>query len=148
MRLICRSFVIAAIASTACHDASAPVQPVNYALATIDARPLPTYVFSASEGPTVLSGSFILDGRHATANERRRDTSGTEYEFNVRYRYTITGSDIRFSFDPPCGGPAADCASPPTGTISGDHLLINYGAAISPTIYDYQHIVQIDLPPG
>jgi hypothetical protein len=149
MRLLRKTGLIIAIASTAaCHDTSAPLNPVHYVLLTIDGRFLPTYVFS-SDGPTVLSGSFILDGgSHATANELRHDTSGNEYNFNVRYRYTIRGDVIQFEYDPPCGGPAALCAITPRGTISGDHLLINYGLVDNPTVYDYRSFPMIDLPPG
>ena len=144
MRLICRSFVMAAVVLTACHEPSAPLQPVNYVLTTIGARPLPTYAVSTSDGFTVLSGTFLLDGdSRAVANEQRRDVSGNEYSFSAQYRYTITGNDIQFEFDPPCTAPIA-CKSPPRGTISGDHLLINYGGGI----YDYQQLRLIDLPPG
>ena len=74
--------------------------------------------------------------------------SGNEYTFSAGYRYTITGNVIRFDYDPPCGGPAIDCASPPKGTISGNHLLIDYSGGSNAPIYDYQFHPMFDLPPG
>lgn len=149
MHLSCRFFVIAAIASTACRDVSAPLHPVDYVLTAIDGRSLPTFISPVPEGPTVLSGTFLLDGAsHATANEVRRDMSGNQYTFDATYRYTISGNVIQFDFDPHCGGPAIDCASPPKGLISGNHLLIDYSGGNSQPIYDYRSTPTIDSPPG
>ena len=140
---------ITAVAAIGCRDSSAPLQPVQYGLTAVDGRPLPTFISPVPEGPTVLSGTFFLDGsRHASADEWRRDMSGHEYTFTARYRYTITGNVIQFDFDPHCGGPAIDCASAPKGTISGEHLLIDYSGGNNTPIYDYRHSQMIDLPPG
>ena len=124
----------------ACHDASAPLQPVSYMLATVNGNPLPTTMTPIPESPTVLSGSFLLDGgSHAIARERRRNMSGIEYDWTVRYRYTINGNVVRFDYDPPCGGPAVDCAIIPKGTIDGLHLLIDYSGGQNLAVYDYVH---------
>jgi hypothetical protein len=140
MRLLGKTVLIAAIASTAaCHDSSGPHQPVNYVLSSIDGRPLPTFISPVPESPTVLSGTFFLDGAgHATAFELRRDMSGNEYSLTVSYRYTITGNVIRFAYDPPCGGPAIDCIAPPNGTIFDSQLLIDFSGGHNTPIYDYQ----------
>lgn len=150
MRFFRTTVLIAAIASTsACHDSSAPLQPVSYVLTRIDGRSIPTFISPVPESPTVLSGNFYLDdASHATASEWRRDMSGSERTFIVRYRYMISGNAIQFDYDPPCGGPAIDCANPPNGTISGNHLLIDYGGGNNTPIYDYAFIRQIGLPPG
>ena len=139
---------IAAVAAIGCRDTSAPLQPMQYGLIAVDGRPLPTFISPIPEGPTVLSGTFVLDGgSHASANELRRDMSGNEYTFEARYRYTVSGNVIQFDFDPPCEAPLL-CKSRPTGTISGDDLLIDYSGGNNTPIYDYRHFRMIDLPPG
>jgi hypothetical protein len=138
---------VAIAAGAACHDASAPLQPVNYVLTSINGVPVPTTMTPIPESPTVLSGSFFLDGgSHAVAHERRRDLSGNEYDWDVRYRYTITGNVVTFNYDPPCGGPAADCAIIPKGTVDGLHLSIDYSGGQNLAVYDYQTFPMIDLP--
>ena len=150
MRIFRPSFAcVAVLVIAACHDTSAPLPRADYVLTAIDGRSLPTFISPVPEGPTVLSGTFLLDGgSHATANEQRRDFSGNEYTFTASYRYTISGNVIQFDFDPHCGGPAIDCIRPPTGTISGNHLLIDYSGGYNSPIYDYQFSPEIDLPPG
>ncbi|HET9634907.1 MAG TPA: hypothetical protein VFP26_03170 [Gemmatimonadaceae bacterium] len=150
MHLLRRIIVVStAVVAIGCRDTSTPLLATNYLLITVDGRSLPTFISPVPEGPTVLSGTFLLDGgSHATASEQRRDMSGNEYTFNATYRYTITGNVIQFDFDPHCGGPAIDCASPPRGTISGDDLLIDYSGGNNSPIYDYRHMRMIDLPPG
>ena len=150
MRVLCKTVLFAVALSTgACHETSAPVQTGHYVLSAVDGRSLPTLISAAPQAPTVLSGAFQLasDG-HASANELRRDFSGNEYTFSASYRYTISGNTIQFDYDPQCGGPAIDCARPPTGVISGDHLLIDYSGGNNTPIYDYQLLRLIDLPPG
>ena len=150
MRIFRLTFLGIAITSiAACNDASAPLQPVNYALTSVNGNPLPTTMTPIPESPVVLSGTFLLDGgSHALAHEQRRDMSGNEYDWNVRYRYTITGSKVTFNYDPPCGGPAALCAIIPTGTIDGRHLFIDYSGGQNALVYDYQSFPMINLPPG
>jgi hypothetical protein len=145
MRLLGKTVLIAAIASTpACHDVVAPRQPGTYFLRTIDGRPLPTFFSPIPEAPTVLSGTFSLYGDgHANGTEFRRDMSGNEYFFTVKYRYTIIGNVVQFDFDPPCQG---DCMTPPKGTISNSHLLIDFSGGNNDPIYDYQFVPEIDLP--
>ena len=133
---------VAIVAIAGCHDSSAPLQPVNFLLSNIDGRPLPTTITPIPESPTVLSGSFLFDGgSHAIASERRRDMSGNEYQWTVRYRYTIAGNVVRFDYDPPCGGPAVDCAIIPKGTLDGPHLLIDYSGGNNSLVYDYVHFM-------
>ena len=140
MRFSCQKalFLFGFVAVAACHDTSAPLQPVDYMLINIDGRPVPTTMTPVPESPTVLSGSIFLDGgRHATVSEQRRDISGNEYSWIVRYRYTISGNVVHFDYDPTCGGPAADCAILPIGTIDGPHLLMDYSGGQKLLVYDY-----------
>src|SRR5689334_19571638 len=138
---------VATAAIVACHDASAPLQPVNYLLTSINGVPIPTTMTPIPESPTILSGSFFLDGgSHAVAHERPRDMSGNEYDWDVRYRYRISGNVVTFDYDPPCGGPAADCAVIPKGTLDGRHLWIDYSGGQNLAVYDYQSFPMIDLP--
>ena len=153
MKLGCQKlFLLAAVLSVACHDAAGPritpagcgdiaavaVTPIGcFTLTSINGRALPTFFSPAPDAPTVLNGSLYLDGAgHATIREWRRDLTGNVVEYTTPYTYVITGNTVHFDYEHPCP-PDAICAGPPTGVITGIHLILDFSGGTGDLIYDY-----------
>ena len=68
--------------------------------------------------------------------------NGTESTITTNYTYRIKGHDLIFAFDPPCAaGPAVDCMSPPTGTItSAGDLDLDVGGGDIAIVYHFKRI--------
>ena len=142
MKLSCQRvlFLAAFTVTIGCHDTSAPppTGAISYALTKINGRSLPTAFSPVPEAPIILWGSVYLDGSgHATISEHRREITGSESDFVTHYKYTVLGNSILFDYEQPCP-PAAICAAPPTGTVNGSHLLLDFSSGQGTIIFDYQ----------
>lgn len=141
MRLICGSLVLAAIASSACHDTSAPpALPANYMLVSVNGRPLPAIISPIPESPTVLDGTLFLDGAgNAVVRDHQRVMIAPgEVTYTTNYTYTISDNKIQFHIDCPIN---ALCARTPIGTFVGTHLLVDMSGGINNLVYEYMLVM-------
>lgn len=144
MRLSCqKAFLLLVVATIGCRDTTAPPKiPVQFDLANINGRPVPTY-FSPTPGltPTILGASLTLyDAGLAVMTEHRQEFDGTETTRTANLIYRIKGNQIVMScFQPPAIGAPIDflCVAY-TGTISADSLSLIVVPGAGSVIYNYR----------
>ncbi|MGH7602646.1 MAG: hypothetical protein ACRENK_01465 [Gemmatimonadaceae bacterium] len=140
MRLFSKiAFLAAIVSALACHDSVAPELPTTYILNRVNGQSVP-FVSPIPENPTIVSGGLILQSNGRATLIQRRLQWGTDVTTTTNYTYTITGTDIAFTYycSPDLVCLELPTVPPPRGTIAGGRITLDMNPGGNGLTYEFQ----------